>query len=87
MNEYAYPTDPIPLVDAAKRVGVHRTTVLRWIKEGTIRGWKLGPCGWGKKRRIMVSLSQVFALVVEPMPASTASAEANRRRSCIRKRA
>ena len=62
-----FPHDPTPLVTAARRVGVHRTTLLRWIKAGHLHGWRVGPCGFQQKRRIVVSLSEVLALATEPI--------------------
>lgn len=81
MNHANYPADPISVVDAAKRMGVHKNTIRNWIKIGAVNAWKIGPAGWGRKRRVMVSMAQVLACVVEPViPQSGSRPDAASRR-------
>jgi excisionase family DNA binding protein len=67
MHNLPFPNDPTPVVIAAKRVGVHPVTIHRWIREGSLPAWRVGPTGWGKKRRVVVSMVQLMARCVEPV--------------------
>lgn len=44
------PADLIPLNFAAALLGTHRQTVLRWIMQGNLPGWKIGH-RWRVSRR------------------------------------
>ncbi len=70
-HRFPFPDDPTPVVDAARRIGVHVTTLTRWIRAGYVPAWKVGPCAFQQKRRLVVSLSQLLALAAEPVPATT----------------
>lgn len=37
------PEPMITIADAARRAGVHPRTMRRWIAEGTIAGYRVGP--------------------------------------------
>jgi len=67
MNQQPFPHDPTPLAVAAKRLGIHHCTLTRWIKAGLVPAWRVGPVSWGRKRRLVVSLSQLLARTVEPL--------------------
>lgn len=67
MNNSPLPHDPTPVAIAAKRLGIHATTLTRWIKAGLVPAWRVGPVAWGRKRRLMVSLSQLLARTAEPV--------------------
>lgn len=62
-----YPTDAKPIAEVAKRLGVHQATLHRWVKAGQLEGWRVGPGGWQRKRRIFVSMGAALALAVEPV--------------------
>lgn len=62
-----YPSDARPLVEVAKRLGIHPITLRRWIKDKHVPAWKVGPTAWGRKRRVFVSLSAVLARATEPV--------------------
>lgn len=53
-------SDLVNLQEAAERAGVHPKTVRRWISEGRIRGYRMGP------RFIRVDLDELAAML-EPI--------------------
>jgi excisionase family DNA binding protein len=67
MHNLPYPSDPTPVAIAAKKLGVHLSTLTRWIKAGEVPAWRVGPTGFGRKRRLFVSMSQLLARACEPV--------------------
>jgi excisionase family DNA binding protein len=65
MHNYPFPDDPTPVVEAAKRLGIHRVTIGRWIRDGKLPAWRIGPTSWGMKRRLVVSMRLTMQLCTE----------------------